>query len=218
MIRDQMEKIYRTVPPEKIPWNMETPPEILQVLVRTEKIRPCRAIELGCGTGNTAMYLAEKGFEATGVDISPTAIGMARSSASGKGVPCRFVVADALGDLAEIRETFDFAYDWELLHHVFPPDRETYVKNVHRLLAPGGRYLSVSFSEESPHFGGAGKYRRTPLDTILYFSSEREIAELLEPLFEIEELRTIDIEGKSVVHKAIYAFSRRRVKPANRSF
>ncbi len=70
---------------------------------------------------------------------------------------CNFISSDVLGDMAEIQETFDFAYDWELLHHIFPEVRETYIHNVHRLLNPEGRYLSVCFSEKSPEFGGTGK-------------------------------------------------------------
>jgi len=123
---------------------------------------------------------------------------------------CNFISSDGLGDMAEIQDTFDFAYDWELLHHIFPEDRKTYINNVHRLLNPEGIYLSVCFSEKSPEFDSAGKYRKTPLDTVLYFSSESEIVSLVEPLFEIEELETVEIEGKYGPHIAVYAFLRKR--------
>lgn len=206
MLKDQMEKIYTDLPLEKIPWNMETPPAILQDIVNTEKIKPCRVIEFGCGAGNYVIYLAGKGFDATGVDFSKPAVEIAKKSASQKGVSCNFFASDVLGDMAEIQHSFDFAYDWELLHHIFPEDRETYINNVHRLLNPGGKYLSVSFSEKSPEFGGEGKYRKTPLDTVLYFSSESEVIALVEPLFEIEELKTVEIAGKYGPHIAIYAF------------
>lgn len=210
MIRDQMERIYRNVPAEEIPWNIESPPAILESLVSESRVKPCRAIELGCGTGNYVVYLARRGFDATGVDISDAAIEIARRTAAEKGATCTFLVADVLGDLGEIRDTFDFAFDWELLHHIFPPDRGKYVGNVHRLLRPQGRYLSVCFSEESKEFGGIGKYRRTPLGTVLYFSSEEEMASLFHPLFEIEELKTVDIQGKHSLHKAVYAFLAKR--------
>jgi len=70
MIKDQMEAIYRSLPPEEIPWIRETPPDALQELVRTERIRPSKTIELGWGTGNIILSLALAGFDATGVDIS----------------------------------------------------------------------------------------------------------------------------------------------------
>lgn len=206
MIKDQMENIYKNMPLEDIPWNTETPPEILQQIVSTGKVKPCKAIELGCGAGNYAIYLSGKGFEITGVDFSETAIGIARKSAEKKGVRCRFLVRDVLGDMSDIQDSFDFVYDWQLLHHIFPEYREKYAINVHRLLNPGGKYLSVCFSEESTQFGGTGKYRKTPLDTVLYFSSEDELRSLFSPHFIIDELKTIDVEGKFGSHKAIYAF------------
>jgi cyclopropane fatty-acyl-phospholipid synthase-like methyltransferase len=206
MIKDQMEKIYSTLSPEKIPWNMETPPIILRHLVESEKIKPCKVIDLGCGAGNYVMYLAARGFDAAGVDISASAIAMAKKSAAEKGIKCHFATADVLGDMSEMKGLFDFAYDWEVLHHIFPEDRAKYITNVHGLLKPGGQYLSVCFSEDSPQFGGKGKYRKTPLDTVLYFSSENEMRALFLTAFEIEELRTVDVEGKFGSHKAIYAF------------
>ncbi len=205
-----MNRIYAHTPPGDIPWNRESPPSVLTTLVETGSIGPCRAIELGCGAGNSVIYLASRGFDATGVDFSEAAIAIATKSAAAKGAHCRFVVADVLGDLADLGEPYDFAYDWELLHHIFPADRERYVGNVSRLLKPGAPYLSVCFSEDDPQFGGTGKYRRTPLDTVLYFSSESEMISLFETLFVIEELKTIDVEGKGARHKAVYAFLKKR--------
>ena len=171
---------------------------------------PCKAVDFGCGAGNYAVYLASKGFDVIGVDISPTAIRMAKENASKKGVKCSFVAADVLGDLKEVRGTFDFALDWELLHHLFPEQREKYVKNVWGKMNSGGRYLSLCFSEKDPQFGGSGKYRETPLGTLLYFSSEDELRVLFEPHFHLQDLRTIEIRGKHVPHLAIYAFMDKR--------
>jgi len=210
MIKDQMNKIYKDMAPDKIPWNMETPPEILQSLTRNHILRPCKLIELGCGAGNYVIYFSKTGFDATGVDISENAIEMARKSALKTGAKCKFIVADVLGDMSEIKDQYDFAYDWELLHHIFPADRERYVDNVYRLLNPEGRYLSVCFSEESAQFGGAWKYRKTPLDTILYFSNEAEIGSLFKKCFVIEDLKTIEIMGKYAPHKAVYAMMKKK--------
>jgi SAM-dependent methyltransferase len=202
--------IYRRMSLDKIPWNNETPPEVLVELVGSGRIRPCRAIDLGCGAGNYAIWLAGQRFDVTGVDSSPTAIGIAREKAAKLGVSCRFVIADLLGDLHEVEGRFDFGYDWELLHHIMPEDRATYARNVHALLNPGATYLSVCFSEEDPQFGGKGKFRKTPIGTLLYFSSESEIRELFLPYFIINELRTVEVMGKFGPHRAIYALSCRR--------
>jgi SAM-dependent methyltransferase len=206
MTKEQMEKIYRDIPPDKIPWNMSAPPEVLVTAVTANITKACKVIELGCGAGNYVIHFSRMGYDCTGVDISENAIRLAESSASAAGAGCGFIVADVTGELPEWDSTFDFAYDWELLHHVFPEYREKYVNNVHRLLRDDGRYLSVCFSEESPQFGGSGKYRKTPLGTVLYFSSEREMELLFKKWFVIRDLKTIDIRGKNAVHKAIYAY------------
>jgi len=209
-MRDDMEKIYRTVPLERLPWHTESPPDILVDLVRGGKVRPCRAVDLGCGAGTNVIFLAGEGFEMTGLDISPRAIEIARERAAAAGVRVTFLVADLLGDLQGIPRGFDFAYDWEVLHHIFPEDRARYAANVHRLLRRGGRYLSVSFSEEDPQFGGRGKIRKTPLGTTLYFSSEEEIRDLFRPRFEVRGISTREVPGKYGPHLAVCAFLERR--------
>jgi SAM-dependent methyltransferase len=205
-----IDRIYQDVPLDTIPWNSETPPDALVELVGSKKVRPCRTIDLGCGAGNYAIYLAGKGFEVTGVDSSPTAVAIAREHARKKGVRCRFIVADLLEDMHEIPETFDFAFDWEVLHHIFPGDREKYAGNVAGLLNKGGFYLSVCFSESDPQFGGTGKYRSTRVGTTLYFSSESELRDLFSPHFSIRDLKTIEVSGKYGPHRAVYVLSEKR--------
>jgi SAM-dependent methyltransferase len=205
-----MDEIYRKLPLEKIPWNIETPPNALIDLVERGKVRPCKTIDLGCGVGNYAIYLSSIGFDVTGIDISSTAIKIAQKNAKKKGVKCNFLVADVLGDLNEVKQTFDFAYDWELLHHIYPEKRKKYIENVCKILNPGGKYLSVCFSDKDLQFGGTGKYRKTPLGTILYFSTEEELSDLFEPYFSIKELKTIEISGKFAPHIANYAFMEKR--------
>lgn len=216
MIREEtlepvdIEDIYRTLPPEAIPWNIETPPETLVEMVESGKVKPCKTIDLGCGAGYYAIYLASRGFDVTGIDISPTAIKIAKEKAEKENVKCIFTAADVLGSLDEVKDTFDFVYDWSLLHHVYPEHRKKYIENVNRILNGGGKYLSVCFSEKDPHFGGSGKYRETPLGTILYFSSEEELKELFSAYFKIIELKTLEIEGKFSPHLANYAFMEKK--------
>jgi SAM-dependent methyltransferase len=201
-----IEDIYKKLSPEEIPWNIETPPDILVELVESGTVKPCKTVDLGCGIGHYSLYLARRGFDVTGIDISPTAIKLAQEKAEKERVTCKFMVADVLGNLNEVKDTFDFAYDWSLLHHVYPEKRINYIENVNRILNSGGHYLSVCFSEKDPLFGGSGKYRETPLGTVLYFSSEEELKELFSGYFRIIELKTIKIEGKFAPHLANYAF------------
>jgi len=205
-----MEEIYERLAPENIPWNLDNPPELLVDAVESGRIKPCRAVDLGCGFGNYAAWLARQGFEVTGMDFSEKAIEQARKSIAGEELDCRFITVDLLGDMSEWKSTFEFAFDWELLHHIFPGYRSRYIDNVHAILKHQGLYLSVHFSEKDPAFGGQGKFRKTPLGTELYFSSEAEMRRLYEPLFDIEELSTLDIKGKTGPHKVCVAWLRKR--------
>jgi SAM-dependent methyltransferase len=208
-VRGQMDRIYGGMAPEDIPWNRREPPDLLVQLVDSQLVSPCDAVDLGCGFGHYATWLASRGFRVTGLDISATAIEQARRHAADVGVSCRFVVADLTREVPEFDDRFDFAYDWEVLHHVFPEERQQYVNNVHRMLRPGGRYLSVCFSEEDPAFGGEGKVRETPLGTTLYFSSENELRDLFSASFDVETLGVVEIAGTPRLHRAVRAFMRK---------
>jgi cyclopropane fatty-acyl-phospholipid synthase-like methyltransferase len=205
-----MEQIYRDIPLDNIPWNLKKPPDILVKAVETEKITPCKTVDLGCGAGNYAVWFAERGFDVTGIDISSNAIRFANQLAQERNVECRFIISDLLGDLSRYHEEFDFVYDWEVLHHIAFEDRENYIENVHSLLRPDGIYFSLCFSIKDKDFGGEGNIRKTRIGTILYFSSEEELRTLYSHHFHILELNTIQIQGKYGPHMANAAWLKRK--------
>lgn len=145
------------------------------------------------------------GFDMTCIDFSDVAIEKARKLAEKEGLSIQFYIADLCKDLELEIPPFDFAFDYGLLHHIFPEHRELYAKNVAKLLNPGAFYLSVAFSEEDDCFEGKGKYRKTPLGTELYFSNKAEIEKLFSPIFNI-----INLIGKKSNHKAVYALMRKK--------
>jgi SAM-dependent methyltransferase len=210
-LKKQMDSIYRDLTLDEIPWNIDSPPAAIKDLVESGWVAPCDAVDLGCGAGNYAIWLASKGFRMTGLDLSSTAIDLATDLAVQKGVVCRFMAQDMTSTVEGLDNAFDFSYDWEVLHHIFPETREQYVMNVHRMLRSRGKYYSLCFSEsDAPSFGGDGKYRKTPLGTTLYFSSERELRELFKPLFNIEQMRTVEVAGKKAPHMAVEALMSKR--------
>ncbi len=202
--------IYKSIPLDQIPWNSETPPPLLVELLDSDKVKPCKSLDMGCGAGNYVIYLAGRGFDATGVDMSATAVKIAKQNAHKKGIECKFIVADVTGDLAGITGTFDFIYDWGLLHHIMPPQRPDYARTVHRLLNPSGLYLSVCFNERDAAFEGTGKYRPTQFSHKVYLSSEQELRELWRGLFEVLDFRIVELAGKSMSHVFNYCFMRKK--------
>ena len=81
-LQDDMDRIYRDLAPAEIPWNLEEPPGLLVELVESGKVVPCEALDLGCGAGNHAVWLAGRGFRVTGIDLSPKALELAGRLAS----------------------------------------------------------------------------------------------------------------------------------------
>ncbi|MBM9521241.1 class I SAM-dependent methyltransferase [Desulforhopalus vacuolatus] len=218
-LKKQMDSIYSKLSLDEIPWNIESPPVALKNLVESNWVSsPSDAVDLGCGAGNYAIWMASQGFRMTGLDLSSNAIELASSLAVQKGVECRFKAINMVEAIEDLDNAFDFAFDWEVLHHIFPENRECYAGNVHRMLRSGGKYYSLCFSEEDPPgFGGGGKLRKTPLGTSLYFSSEHELRELFEPLFNIEQLRTVEVAGKKAPHIAVEVLMSKREIYRNRN-
>jgi SAM-dependent methyltransferase len=100
-----------------------------------------RLLELGCGAGNMTIWLAERGYEAYGVDISHTAIAWAREKALEHGLRINFSVGDVL-DLVEYTDGFfDFVFDGHCLHCIIGKDRERMLTSVRRVLKPRGYFL-----------------------------------------------------------------------------
>ena len=101
---------------------------------------PAAAIDLGCGTGATAVALARHGIVTTGFDGSEPALEHARERARAAGVEVEWVRGDVL-DLPFADASFDLALDRGCLHHVAATDQPRYAAQVARVLRPGGTFL-----------------------------------------------------------------------------
>ena len=82
--------------PSDIPWDTGIPSEELKTFIEKELIRPCRALDICCGTGTEAIYLAKKGFEVSGIDISEKAIEIAEKKAEEEKLIVDFKTGDVL--------------------------------------------------------------------------------------------------------------------------
>jgi len=101
-----------------------------------------KLIDLGCGEGVNTVHFAQFGFRVTGVDISPTAIDMARRLANKERLKIDFHIADVL-DLTEFSDSsFDLATDIGCLHMLVREEhRRRYLKSVRRVLRAGGIFF-----------------------------------------------------------------------------
>jgi SAM-dependent methyltransferase len=134
---------YSFVP---IPYDIGPRTELIS-LVESGRIKPCRVIDLGSGTASNVIYLAQHGFDVTGVDFSPAAIEMSRVRAREAGVEVRFI-EDNLTNLSHIDDTYDLLVDYGTLDDLNPPQRDLYVENVLPLTHPGSKFLLYCFEWE----------------------------------------------------------------------
>ncbi len=71
-----------------LPWDTGRSSSELQRVLSRNAIQPCRALELGCGTGTDSVWLAQQGFELTGIDVSPLAVERAENALTPPGLTC----------------------------------------------------------------------------------------------------------------------------------
>lgn len=159
------------------PWDIGRPDfNLIEVVTRTP-IKPCKAIDIGCGTGDNAIWLAQQNFHVTGIDASELAIKMAMDKASRAGVRCNFIIIDFLKNRIE-GAPFGFAFDRGCFHSLSShSERESFAENVADHLEKNGLWLSIIGNADERR-EGPGPPRRTA----------RDIVDSVEPFFEILSL------------------------------
>jgi SAM-dependent methyltransferase len=108
-----------------------------------------RVLEIGCGLGTDGAQFARAGADYTGVDLTEAAVELARRRFELFDLPGEFRTADA-ENLDFREESFDLVYSHGVLHHT--PDTERAVREVHRVLRPGGRAVVMLYHRDSYNY------------------------------------------------------------------
>ncbi|CAN5899730.1 hypothetical protein BH23ACT5_BH23ACT5_15400 [soil metagenome] len=141
--------------------------DLIEVLARgdVDASRHPRALDLGCGTGANVVHLAEKGFEAYGVDFSRIALEKARERARAAGVDATFVEGDLTAEsIPDLRGQFDFLVDFGTLDDLKGTARTDMASLVTLLARPGAKFLEWCFygdPEDLPRISFVGTSRMT---------------------------------------------------------
>jgi methyl halide transferase len=164
------------------PWDSGLPSKELQRVLTEHTLTAGRALELGCGTGTNAVFLAQRGFDVTAVDCSSLALEQAREKGADAGVSVDWIEADVQNFGAGL-QPFDFVFDRGCYHCCRRVDLPEYLATLKNVTRPGTRYLSLcgNANEQSE---GQGPPRVT----------EEEIRTELGGLFEIDHVRAFHFE------------------------
>ena len=133
-------------------------------------LEPGRVLEIGCGTGGNAVWLAKQGWQVTAVDFSLVAVEQGKRVAAEQGVNVDFVVADA--STYQPQRQFDLITSFYI--QLFPAQRANMLSNMSNALVPGGTLLFVSHDKSNPPSGW------TEQDILSLTTPEEIVAELSE--------------------------------------
>lgn len=155
--RESFELLYKGQPAPEVgtlyqglpAWEVGHPQPAFQQLVQQGKIKG-PLLDVGCGAGETVLYFAEQGYEAWGVDFSPTAIWLAREKAAQRAVQATFHVGDALNLQQVLPSRFETIIDSGLFHNFSDEMRQPFVKSLESVLRKGGHYYLLCFSDQPP--------------------------------------------------------------------
>jgi SAM-dependent methyltransferase len=140
--------LYREAPP----WEIGRPqPEV----VRLESAGLFRGtiLDIGCGTGENAIFLASKGYQVCAIDFVPQVIALARSNARARNLSVDFASCDAL-EFAPEGRSFDTLLDCATFHTFSDRQRVAYTKTLYALSRPNARLHLICFSELEDRVGG----------------------------------------------------------------
>ena len=184
----------------RIPWNHELPPP--EVIALIEELKPGRGLDLGCGYGRSALYLAQNGWQADGVDFVAQAVDEARQRAEKAGVSdhVHFHHGSVAG-LHFLTGRYDLAIDVGCLHSLTEDQQQAYRDGLMRLLERNAVYLLFAHLKDEDADEAEDKPRGI---------TKMEIRDLFVPGFKLEriELGWTEVEDKPAWRSGWFWFRR----------
>lgn len=177
----RFESAYRGESPQfgegvRPPWSIGAPQPELAALIEQGKFHG-DVLDVGCGEAAISLYLAERGHATVGLDLSPTAIDLARREAQKRGLTnATFEVAD-ISAFTGYDGRFGTIVDSTLFHSIPVESREGYQQSISRAAAPGASYFALVFDKAAVPEG--------PINAV----TEDELREAVSKYWVVDEIR-----------------------------
>lgn len=163
----------------KAPWDIGRPQ---RAFVEAGDAIGGRVLDVGCGTGDLALWLAARGCAVTGVDFLTAPLEAARRKAAAAGVTANFFQMDARA-IGGLPERFDTVTDCGLFHCFDDAARAAYVAALARLLEPGAGVFILCFSPAEP--GPHGPRRVSEVELRAAFATGWKVESIEPARFEV---------------------------------
>lgn len=143
-------------------WETGQPQPVFLRLAQQENIVG-DVLDIGCGSGENALMLAQRGHMVWGIDLSQQAILAAREKAQQRRLEVTFVVGNAL-ELEVLGEGFHTVIDSGLFHTFNDRERKKYLRGLAHVMFPGSRFFLLCYSDQEPGEHGPRRISRRELE------------------------------------------------------
>jgi 2-heptyl-1-hydroxyquinolin-4(1H)-one methyltransferase len=166
------------------PWSIGKPQPELAPLIEQGKFHG-DVLDVGCGEAAISLHLAEQGYTTVGLDLSPTAIDLARRAAEQRGLTnASFEVAD-ISEFSGYDGRFGTIVDSTLFHSIPVEAREGYQQSIVRAAAPGASYFALVFDKAAVPGG--------PINAV----TEDELRDVVSKYWVVDEIKPARLHAKA---------------------
>jgi len=181
-----------------LPSRLKKPVPFVVEAVPTIRHRKIKSVlDLGCGTGRHCVYLAKKGFHVIGVDVSKSALKMAKQWARKERLKNLVFICGTMTQIPLIDNYFDAVISISVVHHAVKKDIEKTIAEIHRTLKKNGFFLANLASVKDPRYGAGKKvenntfrvpeaFEEKKFEELHHYFTKQEVFETLACFAEVE--------------------------------
>ena len=172
-------------------------PFVVEALPTFKRRKTRHVLDLGCGAGRHCIYLAKNGFDVAGVDVSMSALRLAKEWAGQEDLKNLKFARASMTHIPFSDCQFDAVISVSVIHHAVKKDIEKTLDEVHRILSKNGLFLANLTSVDDPRYGAGQKveidtfrtleaFEEKRFEELHHYFTEREVSELLDCFAKVE--------------------------------